>query len=62
MDTATGSSPPWTSTRETACSPINFASLNPSVTSDDFYDCSSTTINREKRNLSEVTVMNKYVQ
>lgn len=62
VDTATGSSPPWTSTRETASSPIKFTSLVPGVTSDDFYDYSSTTMTQEKRSLSEIIMMNKYVQ
>ncbi len=61
VDNATGASPPWSSTRETATSPVNFNSSIPMATSDDFHD-SLTTITQGRNNTDEVIVMNKYVQ
>lgn len=60
VDTATGASPPWTSTRDMASSPINFeASIH--MMSDEFHR-NSTTIDHQKRNNKEIIVMNEYVK
>ena len=60
VDTATGASPPWSTTREMASSPINFDSSIQMATSDDFHDC-LTTITQGRNSAAEIIVMNKYV-
>ncbi|CAF3482682.1 unnamed protein product [Rotaria sp. Silwood2] len=57
VDTATGASPPWSSTREMASSPINFHSPMQVIASDDFHDCS--TMNLGKCNVKEMNAMNE---
>jgi hypothetical protein len=61
VDRATGASPPWSTTREMASSPINFDSSIQMATSDDFRDC-STTITQGRNSAPEIIVTNKYVK
>jgi hypothetical protein len=60
VDTATGASPPRSSTREMANSPIDFNSSSETSTSDDSGDFSTKTL-QKKSNKHNVKVMNKYV-
>ena len=48
VNTATGSSPPWSSTREMACSPIRFDVSVQTSTSDDS-NCGSSRMNHKKK-------------
>ncbi|CAF4351346.1 unnamed protein product [Rotaria magnacalcarata] len=57
VNTATGSSPPWSSTREMACSPIRFDCSVQTSGSDDLNYC-STQVNQENNNIQDVVVMN----
>ena len=59
VDTATGASPPSSSTREMATSPISFDPSIQMITSDGSYDCSAT-INQEQHDPKEVIVMKEY--
>ncbi|CAF1539222.1 unnamed protein product [Adineta ricciae] len=47
IDNATGASPPWSSMRDTACSPILFSSVANTSSSSDASTCSSTIINND---------------
>jgi hypothetical protein len=60
VNKATGASPPYSTTREMASSPVNFDSSIQSSTSDSS-SCSSTMVCAEKDNIQDVMVMNKYV-
>ncbi|CAF1524756.1 unnamed protein product [Adineta steineri] len=59
VDTATGASPPRLSTRETACSPVHFQSMN--QTSSDESTCCSTIVDQDDDNVNGKDLMNKMV-
>ena len=60
IDTATGASPPWSSTRETACSPIHFQSMITMPSSNESTSC-STVVDQDNDHVNRQDLMNGYV-
>ena len=60
IDTGTGASPPWSSTRETACSPIHFQSMISVSSSNESTFC-STVVDQDNDNVNRQDLMNGYV-
>ncbi|CAF4599091.1 unnamed protein product [Rotaria sp. Silwood2] len=58
INTATGASPPWSGTRDAACSPISFETTIRS-TSNEGFDRSSIVCHQEKQNIQENILKNK---